>query len=77
MKSRCVFPRCFDALEATISMNSSSPDGPFNLAKMIVGSEGTLGIVLEAKLNLVPVPKFKSVWQFSSRTRSKRSPPRL
>ena len=28
---------------------------------MIVGSEGTLGIVLEAKLNLVPLPKFKSV----------------
>ena len=34
---------------------------PFNLAKMLVGSEGTLGIVLEAKLNLVPLPKAKSV----------------
>jgi FAD/FMN-containing dehydrogenase/Fe-S oxidoreductase len=29
---------------------------PFNLAKMIVGSEGTLGIVVEAKVNLVPLP---------------------
>ena len=34
---------------------------PFNLAKLIVGSEGTLGIVLEAKVNLVPLPKAKGV----------------
>jgi FAD/FMN-containing dehydrogenase/Fe-S oxidoreductase len=34
---------------------------PFNLAKMMVGSEGTLGVVLEAKLNLVPLPKHKAV----------------
>ncbi len=32
-----------------------------NLAKMLVGSEGTLGVVLEAKLNLVPLPKAKAV----------------
>jgi FAD/FMN-containing dehydrogenase/Fe-S oxidoreductase len=37
------------------------PDTPFNLAKMIVGSEGTLGVVLEARLNLVPLPKAKAV----------------
>ena len=34
---------------------------PVNLARMMVGSEGTLGIVLEAKLRLVPLPKFKAV----------------
>src|SRR5580693_2845461 len=34
---------------------------PFNLAKLMVGSEGTLGVVLEAKLNLVPLPKAKAV----------------
>ena len=34
---------------------------PFNLAKMIVGSEGTLCVVLEARLNLVPLPKAKGV----------------
>ncbi len=34
---------------------------PVNLAKIIVGSEGTLGFVLEAKLNLVPLPKAKAV----------------
>jgi FAD/FMN-containing dehydrogenase/Fe-S oxidoreductase len=34
---------------------------PVNLARMMVGSEGTLGIVLEAKLKLVPLPKAKAV----------------
>ena len=34
---------------------------PVNLAKLIVGSEGTLGIVLEAKVRLVPLPKAKAV----------------
>ena len=37
------------------------PDQPFNLAKLMVGSEGTLGVVLEAKINLVPLPKAKAV----------------
>ena len=34
---------------------------PFNLAKLIVGSEGTLGLIVEARLNLVPLPKAKAV----------------
>ncbi|MBM3740723.1 MAG: FAD-binding protein, partial [Acidobacteria bacterium] len=34
---------------------------PVNMAKIMVGSEGTLGVVLEAKLNLVPLPKAKAV----------------
>ena len=37
------------------------PAKPVNLAKLLVGSEGTLGIVLEAKLRLVPLPKAKAV----------------
>jgi FAD/FMN-containing dehydrogenase/Fe-S oxidoreductase len=43
-------------------------DRPFNLAKLMVGSEGTLGVVLSAKVNLVPLPKAKAVLaiQFSS-----------
>ena len=36
-------------------------DRPFNLAKLMVGSEGTLGVVLEATLNLVPLPNAKAV----------------
>src|SRR5262245_57139419 len=43
-------------------------DRPFNLAKLMVGSEGTLGVVLSAKVNLVPLPKAKAVLaiQFTS-----------
>ena len=37
------------------------PDQPFNLSKLMVGSEGTLGVVLEAKINLVPLPAAKAV----------------
>jgi FAD/FMN-containing dehydrogenase/Fe-S oxidoreductase len=37
------------------------PDQPFNLTKLMVGSEGTLGIVVEARIALVPLPKFKAV----------------
>ena len=39
----------------------TDPDRPFNLAKLIVGSEGTLGVVLAARLNLVPLPAAKAV----------------
>ena len=34
---------------------------PFNLAKIIVGSEGTLGMIVAATINLVPLPKEKAV----------------
>jgi FAD/FMN-containing dehydrogenase/Fe-S oxidoreductase len=37
------------------------PDALFNLAKLMVGSEGTLGVVVEAKINLVPLPNAKAV----------------
>ena len=31
--------------------------GSVNLSRMMVGSEGTLGVITEAKINLVPVPR--------------------
>ncbi len=34
---------------------------PFNLARILVGSEGTLGLVVDATLRLVPLPKAKVV----------------
>ena len=37
------------------------PGEPFNMTKLMVGSEGTLGVVLEAKINLVPLPRAKAV----------------
>jgi FAD/FMN-containing dehydrogenase/Fe-S oxidoreductase len=33
----------------------------WNLAKLVTGSEGTLAVTLDVKLNLEPLPKFKSV----------------
>ena len=41
---------------------------PFDLTKLIVGSEGTLAVVLEAKIALVPLPRAKAVMaiQFAS-----------
>ena len=47
-----------DALVAACAPDSAVP---FNMAKLIVGSEGTLAVVLEAKLALVPLPKAKAV----------------
>ncbi|PWU09668.1 MAG: oxidoreductase, partial [Terriglobia bacterium] len=38
----------------------TDPAKPVNLAKMMVGSEGTLGVVLEAKLRLVALPNAKA-----------------
>lgn len=39
----------------------SSKAGPLNLGRAVIGSEGTLGVVVEAKLNVVPLPKHKSL----------------
>ncbi len=39
---------------------SSSP-GPLNLTKLVVGSEGTLAVVTEAKLRIVPLPPSKGL----------------
>ena len=36
-------------------------DRPFNLSRLMVGSEGTLGVVLEATIQLVPLPTAKAV----------------
>ena len=36
-------------------------ENEFNLAKLVVGSEGTLAFVTEAKLNLEPIPSFSTV----------------
>ena len=38
-----------------------TPGKLFNMARMVVGSEGTLCVVTDAKINLVPVPKAKGL----------------
>ena len=43
------------------NLNEFASDRPFNLARLMVGSEGTLGVILEATIRLVPLPKAKAV----------------
>ena len=41
--------------------DSTDSTGSVNLASMVVGSEGTLCVVTEAKVNLVPMPAYKGL----------------
>jgi FAD/FMN-containing dehydrogenase/Fe-S oxidoreductase len=43
------------------NLDEFTPGRAFNLARLMVGSEGTLGVVLSAKLKLVPLPTAKAV----------------
>ena len=46
------------ALDALLDMQPFTPDGePFNLSKLIAGSEGTLAVVHSMKLNLLDLPQ--------------------
>ncbi len=48
------------ALDKLCSMQPFNPDGrPFNMAELLCGSEGTLAMTVNAKLNLVPKDKYK------------------
>ena len=42
-------------------MRSSIRSTPVDLTRIMVGSEGTLGFIVDAKIGLVPLPKQKSV----------------
>ncbi|MFD2932434.1 FAD-binding and (Fe-S)-binding domain-containing protein [Spirosoma flavum] len=49
------------ALDALLDMQPFAPEGePFNMAKLLAGSEGTLCFLTEIKLNLVPLPPKES-----------------
>jgi FAD/FMN-containing dehydrogenase/Fe-S oxidoreductase len=43
------------------NLNEFAADGPMNLARLIVGSEGTLATVTEAKVRVVPIPTMKGL----------------
>ena len=61
MKSTAAIPKILRRVGGYNLDEFIDPAKPVNLAKMMVGSEGTLGVVLEAKLSLVPLPKAKAV----------------
>ncbi|MEX0823229.1 MAG: FAD-linked oxidase C-terminal domain-containing protein, partial [Balneolaceae bacterium] len=50
------------ALDRLCEMEPITPGGrPFNLAELLCGSEGTLAMTVSAKVNLVPLPKAKTL----------------
>ena len=50
------------ALDRLCEMEPITPGGrPFNLAELLCGSEGTLAMTASAKVNLVPLPKTKTL----------------
>ena len=49
------------ATTSTTSCPADRSDSRFNLARLLVGSEGTLGVTVEAKLRLVELPRAKAM----------------
>ncbi|MBN2065350.1 MAG: FAD-binding oxidoreductase [Candidatus Thermoplasmatota archaeon] len=45
----------------TLGSNTKVDSSGYQLARLIVGSEGTLGIVVEATLRISPVPKYRAM----------------
>ena len=43
------------------NLDDFTGDGPMNLTRAVVGSEGTLVAVTEARVNLVPLPRYKGL----------------
>ncbi len=50
------------------NLDEVPPDGPLNLAKLVVGSEGTLATVTEATVRVVPIPPVKMLAALHFRT---------
>ncbi|MBN1343663.1 MAG: anaerobic glycerol-3-phosphate dehydrogenase subunit C [Phycisphaerae bacterium] len=47
------------------ALNKVVADGQVHLGRLIAGSEGTLGLVVEAKVRVVPVPKARGLLQLN------------
>jgi FAD/FMN-containing dehydrogenase len=58
-RSSAAFRRCCGASADTTSMRSSIRIGRVDLTRIMIGSEGTLGFIVDAKIRLVPLPKQK------------------
>ena len=51
------FPKLNRCLTGYDLAHLREPDGRFNLNSVLCGAEGSLGFVVEAKLNVLPIPK--------------------
>lgn len=52
------FPKLNRCLTGYDLAHLREPDGRFNLNSVLCGSEGSLGFIVEAKLNVLPIPKY-------------------
>ena len=52
------FPRLNRCLTGYDLAHLRGPDSQFNLNSVLCGSEGSLGFIVEAKLNVLPIPKY-------------------
>jgi FAD/FMN-containing dehydrogenase/Fe-S oxidoreductase len=55
------FPKLNRCLTGYDLAHIRDEQGRFNLNSVLCGAEGTLGIVVEAKLNVLPIPKFSAL----------------
>ena len=53
-----VFPKLNRCLTGYDLAHLREADGRFNLNSVLCGSEGSLGFIVEARLNVLPIPKF-------------------
>lgn len=55
------FPKLNRCLTGYDLAHICDENGKFNLNNILCGSEGTLGFITEAKINLLPIPKFSAL----------------
>ncbi|OLL27396.1 hypothetical protein BTH42_32855 [Burkholderia sp. SRS-W-2-2016] len=55
---RAKFPKLNRCLTGYDLAHLREPDGRFNLNSVLCGAEGSLGFVVEAKLNVLPIPRY-------------------
>ncbi|MEX2446948.1 MAG: FAD-linked oxidase C-terminal domain-containing protein, partial [Dehalococcoidia bacterium] len=63
-RERDEIERLFPRIQRRVSgynLDEFTGDGPMDLSRMIVGSEGTLAVITSAKVRLVPLPKVRGV----------------
>ena len=63
---RTTFPKLNRCLTGYDLAHLRDEQGRFNLNSVLCGAEGSLGYVVEAKLNVLPIPKYAALVKFVS-----------